>query len=114
MVTVFQNAAGSRQPRLGALIQLAAVTDDPQQTAEAFLASAGNRLPPDTLPSIEEAPFVLIGTVAQMVEKVLAARARWGFTRYTVRSSSIDAVGEVMAILRRTGDLSDPSTPVVD
>jgi probable F420-dependent oxidoreductase len=111
VVATFHAATGSRRPRLGALIQLFAVTDDPHQTAEAFLVSASERLPPMTLPTVDElldAPYVLIGTVAQIAEKVIAARAHWGFTRYTVRSGSIDAIGEVMEILRSTGDLGPP------
>jgi alkanesulfonate monooxygenase SsuD/methylene tetrahydromethanopterin reductase-like flavin-dependent oxidoreductase (luciferase family) len=67
MVATFHEAVGPQRPKLGALVQLVAVTEDAQQTAQAFLASLANRLPANTLPTVDElidAPFVLIRTVA--------------------------------------------------
>jgi len=112
IVATFHEAAGSRQPRLGALVQFVTVTDDAPRVAEAFLASAAQRQPAATLPSIDEVlgtPFVLIGTVVELAQKLLNLRERWGFTRYTIRAGAIDAVGDVMEALRDTGDLAGPN-----
>jgi hypothetical protein len=83
-------------------VQLVTVTDDAEQAADAFLASVGKRQAVESLPSLDDllaAPFVFIGTVAEIAEKLQAARERWGFTRYTVRAGAIDAVGQVMRAL---------------
>jgi hypothetical protein len=92
-------------------VQFAMVTDDAERVAEKFLVSAAERQPAATLPSAQEllgAPFVLIGTVAELAQKLVGLRQRWGFTRYTVRSGAINAVGDVMEALRDTGDLAGP------
>jgi len=108
-VSIFHEAAGRRNPRLGALVQLVRVTDDAARAAEDFLESAAQRLPAGTLPSVEEVlgtPFMLMGTVAELAQKLVGQRERWGFTRYTVRSGAIDAIGGVMEALRETEDLA--------
>jgi probable F420-dependent oxidoreductase len=104
LVAAVHEGAGESVPRLGALVQLVAVTDDAEHAASRFLSSAAERLPRETLPTIAEllaGPFVLIGTVTEIVDKLTAARARWGFTRYTVRAGALDAVADVMRALER-------------
>jgi probable F420-dependent oxidoreductase len=102
LVAAVHEGAGPRTPRLGALVQFVAVTDDAERAATRFLTSVAERLPRDTLPTVAEllaGPFVLIGTVTEIVEKLLTARARWGFTRYTVRAGALDAAADVMRAL---------------
>lgn len=99
IVAVLDQPAVAHRPRLGALVQLVAVTEDAERTAARFLASVAERQPPDTLPTIDEllaAPFVLIGTISEIANQLLAARDRWGFTRYTIRTPAIDDIAAVM------------------
>ena len=44
-----------------------------------------------------ETPYLLIGTVDGLVDKLLVARERWGMTHFTVRADALDAFGVVMA-----------------
>jgi hypothetical protein len=46
-----------------------------------------------------ESPYVLIGTVEQMIEDVLARRQRWGISYYTVQEPYLDALAPVVARL---------------
>src|SRR5262249_33427878 len=103
-VQAFRAAAGSRPVELGALVQLVVDTDDADGVAQRFLASVAERQPRGRLPTVEEllaAPFVLIGTVAEIAAKLLAARRRWGIARYTVRAPTIDIMAAVLAALDR-------------
>jgi probable F420-dependent oxidoreductase len=105
VVSVFHEAAGPRRPRLGALVQVVAVTENAESAAAAFIASAAERLPRETLPTVPEllaAPFVLIGTTSEMAQKLLDVRGRWGFTRYTVRAAAIGDIADVMHALTTT------------
>jgi hypothetical protein len=52
------------------------------------------------------APFVLIGTAREVVEKLLTARTRWGFTRYTVRADALEAMADVLQRLRERAELA--------
>jgi probable F420-dependent oxidoreductase len=102
LVAAVHEGAGPSTPRLGALVQLVEVTDDAERAATRFLTSAAERLPRETLPTVAEllaGPFVLIGTVTEIVEQLIAARTRWGFTRYTVRVGALDVVAGVMRVL---------------
>jgi probable F420-dependent oxidoreductase len=118
LVAAFQDGVGSptpqRTPELGALIQMVAVTDDADRVARAFLDDIEARVPPGTaLPTVDDllaAPFVLIGTVAEIVEQLWAARARWGFTRYTVRAGTLDAMTDVLRVLGEREALA-PTSP---
>jgi probable F420-dependent oxidoreductase len=102
LVAAVRDGAGERVPRLGALVQFVAVTDATERAATRFLTSAAERLPPETLPTVGEVlagPFALVGTLSEIVEKLTAARARWGFSRYTVRAGALDALADVMRAL---------------
>ena len=65
----------------------------------AFLVVYGSyiivNLPIDVLPDI---PYVLIGTVEEIVVKIRACRDRWGITYYSVRE--LDDFEPVIAALR--------------
>jgi probable F420-dependent oxidoreductase len=106
VVDAFHDGAGVRRPRLGALVQFVALTDDAGATAARLLASLAEHVPSAALPTIEDvlaAPFVLIGTVEEITNKVLEARHRWGLVRYTIRAAAIDDISQVMAMLRSKG-----------
>jgi probable F420-dependent oxidoreductase len=90
----------SRQPVLGALVQFVELTDSPERALAARLEQAAAVVPPEGLPSVADAllsPFTLMGTVQDIVEKLMAVRNRWAITRYTVRS--IGPIPEVIAAL---------------
>lgn len=84
-----RDAAGERLPELDvhthALYRGAAITDDAgaelRRLAAWQQANLGHSL---TVPELAGSPHVLIGSVDHVVEKLLAARERWGVTCITL------------------------------
>ena len=112
VVDAFHDAVGARDVRLGALVQFVAVTDQAEATATGLLKSLSEHLPPASLPSLQDvlsAPFVLIGTVDEIADKVLEVRHRWGIDRYTVRAPAIDDINRVLAVLRSRNHRTEPA-----
>lgn len=81
-----------------ALIQLVVPTDDRRATADELAARYGGMMM--AAADILESPFLLLGTVEQMAEQVLANRERYGFTYYTVHGPYVDAFAPVIERLR--------------
>jgi len=94
---VRETAGEERFVRLefNALLQRVVLTDYRRRAAEE-LTTRWTQLPSD---EILKSPYVLIGTVEQMVEEVLARRQRWGISYYTVREPYLDAFAPVVARL---------------
>lgn len=92
--------AGARfeQLEINALVQRVVVTDDRQQAAEE-LAERWSSLTPE---EILQTPYLLIGTVDQMVEALHERRERWGFSYIVVHEWSLDALAPVVARLAHT------------
>src|SRR3954467_4503705 len=92
--------AGDRfeQLELNALVQRVIVTDDRQQAAEE-LAERWSAL---TIEEILQTPYLLIGTVDQMVEALRERRERWGFSYMVVHEWSLEALAPVVARLAGT------------
>ena len=93
-----REAAGAEryaQLELNALVQRVVVTDDRRQTAEE-LRGRWTQLTAD---EILQCPYVLIGTVGQMVEDLRARLQRWGISYYVVREPDLDAFAPVVARL---------------
>jgi alkanesulfonate monooxygenase SsuD/methylene tetrahydromethanopterin reductase-like flavin-dependent oxidoreductase (luciferase family) len=112
VVDAFHDAVRARDVRLGALVQFVAVTDQAEATAAGLLKSLSAHLPLPFLPSLQDvlsAPFVLIGTVDEIADKVLDVRHRWGIDRYTVRAPATDDVAHVIAVLRSRNHRSEPA-----
>jgi probable F420-dependent oxidoreductase len=80
---------------IDALVQHVEITDD----RDAVAARVAELAPGVDATSVLACPFVLIGTVAQMVDEVHAHRARWGIDRFTVRADALDAIAAVIARL---------------
>jgi len=99
-VRLVREAAGSRFEalELNALVQRVVVTEDRHAAAET-LARQWTDL---TAEDIVGSPYVLIGTVEQMVEALQARRARWGFSYVTVFEAARDAFAPVVARLTGT------------
>jgi probable F420-dependent oxidoreductase len=103
VISAFYEAIGMRQPQLGALVQIVSITESAESKAAAFLDAAAERLPPETLPGVDEllaAPFTLIGTKNEIVQKIRDAHARWGISRYTVRAPALKEVTDLIGALR--------------
>jgi probable F420-dependent oxidoreductase len=95
-VQLVRDAAGDErygQLELNALVQRVVVTDDQVKAAEE-LTSRWTQLTPD---EILQSPYVLIGTVDQMVEDLQARRDRWGISYYVVHEPYLDAFAPVVA-----------------
>jgi probable F420-dependent oxidoreductase len=92
--------AGERfeQLELNALVQRVIVTDDRRQAAEELR----ERWSALTVEEILETPYLLIGTVDQMVEALRERRERWGFSYLVVHEWSLDALAPVVARLAGT------------
>lgn len=96
-VQLVRDAAGDRYDRLelNALVQRVIVTDDRRQAAEE-LASRWTQLSPE---EILASPYVLVGTVRQLVEDLQARRERWGISYYVIFEPYMDALAPVVAAL---------------
>jgi alkanesulfonate monooxygenase SsuD/methylene tetrahydromethanopterin reductase-like flavin-dependent oxidoreductase (luciferase family) len=93
-----REAAGDAQYarlELNALVQRVVVTDYRRQAAEE-LTSRWTQLTPD---EVLQSPYVLIGTVDQIVENLQAYRDRWGISYYVVHEPYMDAFAPVVARL---------------
>jgi hypothetical protein len=90
-------AGGDRFSRLelNALVQRVIVTDDRRRAAEE-LANGWTQLNAN---EILQSPYVLIGTVEQMIEDLQARRERWGISYYIIFEPYLDAFAPVVTRL---------------
>ncbi|UFR05908.1 LLM class F420-dependent oxidoreductase [Streptomyces sp. Go40/10] len=90
-------AADRAEPaELNLLIQLVAVTDDPEPVLRPLLES----LPGMTVDEVLALPIVLAGPLEDVVAKARAQRERFGFSYLTVLEPSMEAFAPVLARLR--------------
>jgi probable F420-dependent oxidoreductase len=92
-----RDAAGARfeQLELNALVQQVIVTEDRRGAADE-LAQRWSALTAD---DILDSPFVLLGSLDEIVAQLVARRARWGISYYVVFDSAIAAFAPVVARL---------------
>jgi hypothetical protein len=83
---------------LNVLVQRVLVTDDRAQAAEDLAARWADLAAEEILQS----PYVLVGTVDQLVEDLRARRERWGLSYYVVFETAMDALAPVVARLAGT------------
>ena len=83
---------------LNVLVQRVLVTDDRAQAAEDLAARWADLAAEEILQS----PYVLVGTVDQLVEDLQARRERWGISYYVVFEPAMDALAPVVARLAGT------------
>ena len=81
---------------LNLLLQMVAVTED----REGALRPLRGSVPEISLEQALELPILLIGTLEQIVEQVLARRERYGFSYLTVLEPYMEAFAPVVARLR--------------
>ena len=99
-VALVRAAADARRaeerPVLDALVQHVEITDHRRDAAERCAALAPGLTPPDVL----GAPYMLIGTVDQLVEEIAEHESRWGITSYVVCAAAVDLVAPIIDRLR--------------
>jgi hypothetical protein len=52
-----------------------------------------------TVEDVLTTPYLMVGTVDGLVDRLLEQRERWGFSHYTVRTDAIEAMAPVVARL---------------
>ena len=92
-----REASGDRYDRLelGALVQRVVVTEDRKAAADEMAP----RWPPLTPDDILQTPYLLVGTIDQLVEDLQARRQRWGISHYVVHEPYLDDFAPVVARL---------------
>ena len=97
-VAFVRKAAGARVERveLSALVQRVIVTDDRRKAAEELATGRWGTLAPD---DVLATPYVLIGTIDEMVDQLRARRERWGISYVMTHEAFIDALAPVVARL---------------
>jgi probable F420-dependent oxidoreductase len=93
-VRLVREAAGPRfaDLELNVLVQRVVETGDRRGAAEEL----ARRWTPLTADEILGSPFVLLGSIDEMVAQLAAQRRRWGFSYYTVFESVIDTFAPVV------------------
>ncbi|GAB7038821.1 MULTISPECIES: LLM class flavin-dependent oxidoreductase [Catenuloplanes] len=79
---------------LEALVQFAAVTDDPSSVLGADAAEIGT-----TVDALRETPFVLVGTEDEIVAAIDRNRRRWTIDRYVIRAPALESFAPIVARL---------------
>jgi probable F420-dependent oxidoreductase len=80
---------------INALVQRVIVTDKRREVAEE-LATRWSDL---TANEILQSPYVLVGTIEQIIGDLKARRERWGISHYTIREDDMDVFAPVVAHL---------------
>lgn len=83
-------------PVIDALVQWMEITTDRRAVAETVARHAAGANAADVL----LAPYVLVGTAAQLVDEIHGHYERWGFSSYVVRAPAIDAAATIIDRLR--------------
>ena len=99
-LAIVRESAGERYEHLelNALVQRVVVTDDRHRAAQEL----AKRWPSLSAEDLLESPYLLIGTVDQMVEDLRARRERWGISYYTTFEPYMDALAPVVNRLAGT------------
>jgi len=93
-VALIRAASPGRDVELQALVQRMIITEDPRRTAEGLRDSLAG--------SVEDmlaTPYLWIGTGESICEHVLAVRARWGFSYFTVFHDALEAAAPIVTRL---------------
>jgi probable F420-dependent oxidoreductase len=93
-----REAAGERFPQLELNLQItvAVVTEDRISTAQAIASALGIQADPELILS---APYVLIGTVEQIIERLYTLRERYGINYFVVPLAQMEELSPVVARL---------------
>ncbi len=93
-----REAAGERFPQLELNLQIsvAAVTSDRISAAQAIAKAQGIQVDPELILST---PYVLVGTVEQIIERLYTLRERYGINYFVVPLTQMDELFPVVARL---------------
>jgi probable F420-dependent oxidoreductase len=96
-VAAVRTAAGERfgSLELQALVQAVVITDRPRQAAETLC----DQIPGMTVAAVLATPYLLVGSVEEVVDRLVERRERWGFSHYTVRRDALLDIEPVVAAL---------------
>jgi probable F420-dependent oxidoreductase len=96
-VRLVRETAGPRiaQLELNVLVQRVIVTDDRRKAAQELTA----RWPSLTAADVLTSPYVLVGTVEEIVDDLRARRERWGISYVMTHEPYMDALAPVVARL---------------
>lgn len=90
-------AAGRTAPlEVNALVQAVVVTDSPRAAAERVARDHLPALSPD---EVLATPYLMVGTVRELVDRLHQQRERWGINHYTVRPDALTHLEPVVAEL---------------
>ena len=81
---------------LNVLVQIVDITDDAERSLAEAATAIGDGI---TVADLVEIPYVLVGTVDEIAEKILRCRDRWGITYVAVRA--LDDFTPVIETVRR-------------
>jgi probable F420-dependent oxidoreductase len=82
---------------LQVLVQAVVVTQDPVGAAEDLIAEHLGSLSVD---DVLATPYLMVGSVWELIDRLTERRERWGFTHYTVRPDALGQIEGIMAALR--------------
>ena len=93
-VRLVRETAGARfeQLELSALVQRVTVTEDRRGAAEEL----AQRWAGLTVDDILESPFVLLGSIDEIVDQLVARRRRWGISYYVVFRPAVDVFAPIV------------------
>ena len=91
-----------RSLEINALVQVAEVTDD----RDATYAEIATRIEGLTVEHAAQTPYLLVGTIDEIVDQIIGHRERWGITYFGVRT--LDEFGPVIAALRAQESTESP------
>ncbi len=96
---IIGNATAGRAqvPDLEALVQVVTVTDDRDQA----LAELAAHFPEVSVQDAGSTPYLLIGTIPEMVVQLRRHAEDFGITRYVVREPALDSAAQILALLNR-------------
>ena len=95
-VRLVRETAGDRSLELNTLVQRVIVTEDRRKAAKELATGRWAGLTPD---DVLASPYVLVGTVDQMVDELRARRERWGISYVTTHEPFIEALAPIVARL---------------
>ncbi|MFD2471343.1 TIGR03621 family F420-dependent LLM class oxidoreductase [Amycolatopsis silviterrae] len=87
-----------REAEFNLLVQFVEITDDRESALREIHARISDTL---TLAELAEVPTVLVGTVEEIAEQLVAHRARFGFSYYTVLEPNLEVLAPVVDLLCR-------------
>jgi probable F420-dependent oxidoreductase len=96
---IIGNATAGRAESLDleALVQVVTVTDD----RDLALAELAIQFPEVSVQDAGSTPYLLIGTIPEMVDQLKRQSRYFGITRYVVREPAFDSAAQILALLNR-------------